>query len=763
MSEPEILTKENSNKESEEINTLYERIQEYQTSEQRYLRDIEKLKQELEEEKIKSGQNSNQNSNDIVIQERDDAIAQSQQKQNELQQKLQQIKELEEKIETINKENAEKFKDLETERDGYKKNNQLKQNNIENLEKKLKESYDKYFILENANKDVSALLEEKKQLEKQKKQIKTDLQEVSKKYDSLKQLCSENNLGQQILKKHLAEFEPKVQNDSVSTQLQSQSDSLDQMDGYDAQIKFTGIKQLLKYGADICLRFKKDSTQYQNALSKNVHLVSFLGLKNAGKSYWHSKLSKQIIKQGNLHATQGLNVNFCEKFWFVDSPGLGETLQNFSEVYNLQKEYQEVCTEIDTLSQQQEQEIDEEFKNKLISKKISLKNDMDNLKKEILDQQNEIYKEKMALENFIQSFIMEYSDVIIYVCDILNLEEQRYITQITQKIKKNNKNQQLIVCHNMKTIDNIPDFEKCIAKDIYNNFAIQFDEKVDFTKCAYKNFGYNIDDKDQQSSTTHVVFGKEGTEVAEKYNKKSIDYIFSSLENFAKQGTTQNMFDSFKNYTNKHIKEYIIWKSLKLDGQNEDETPQESELEPEFKVCHEKNKIYSLKHEMLEEKSIKCKDIITDFLGQKISDFESGARNCFYQVYKKEVERGITIKTILISVPGIKMVESVKTRMISDNNRQLRIMCVSIKYMKGESEKLLKEISVDQNDEEQDYLNNQKLQFQDVKFDIPICNIAESYMKGGEYDSLKAKSLDDFSVYKINVEIQKDEVSSDFD
>lgn len=48
----------------------------------------------------------------------------------------------------------------------------------------------------------------------------------------------------------------------------------------------------------------------------------------------------------------------------------------------------------------------------------------------------------------------------------------------------------------MKTIDNIPDFEKCIEKDIYNNFAIQFDEKVDFTKCAYKNFGYNYDDKD---------------------------------------------------------------------------------------------------------------------------------------------------------------------------------------------------------------------------------------------------------------------------
>lgn len=35
------------------------------------------------------------------------------------------------------------------------------------------------------------------------------------------------------------------------------------------------------------------------------------------------------------------------------------------------------------------------------------------------------------------------------------------------------------------------------------------------------------------------------------------------------------------------------------------------------------------------------------------------------------------------------MVESVKTRMISDNNRSLRIMCVSIKYKKGYSEKLL--------------------------------------------------------------------------
>ncbi|KRX09417.1 hypothetical protein PPERSA_04723 [Pseudocohnilembus persalinus] len=142
---------------------------------------------------------------------------------------------------------------------------------------------------------------------------------------------------------------------------------------------------------------------------------------------------------------------------------------------------------------------------------------------------------------------------------------------------------------------------------------------------------------------------------------------------------------------------------------------------------------------------------------------KSEAINFFYKVYKKEVEPGKTIKTILISVPGIKMVESVKTRMISDNNRQLRIMCVSIKYKEGQSEKLLKEISVDQNDEEQDYFNNQKLQFQDVKIDIPICNIAESFMKGGEYDSLRAKPLDEFSLYKINLEIVKDEDFSDFD
>ncbi|KRX09414.1 P-loop containing nucleoside triphosphate hydrolase [Pseudocohnilembus persalinus] len=525
------------------------------------------------------------------------------------------------------------------------------------------------------------------------------------------------------------------------------------MNGYDAQIKFTNIKQLLLKGADIQLRFKKGSTQYKKALSKNVHLVSFIGKIQTGKTFLHSKLSKKIIQQGNLHATQGLNVNFCEKYWFIDTPGLGETLQNFSEVYNLQKEYQEVCTKIDKLTSQQDQEVEKKLQIQLINIIQCLRNRIYELKKDILENQNEICKEKMAMENFIQSFIMQYSDVIIYVSDTLNLDEQRYITQITQKIQKNNKNQQLIVCHNMKTIDNIPDFEKCIEKDIYNNFAIQFDKKIDFTKCSYKNFGYSIDDTNMQSSTTHVVFGKEGTEVADKYNDKSMQYIFSCLENFAKQGSQQNIFDSFKNYTNKYIKEYIVWLGLQFDGQNEDENNQGSDLEPNFQVCYKKNKIYSLKHEMLDEKSIKCKDIITDFLGQNISDFESGARNCFYQVYKKEVEPGKIIKTILISVPGIKMVESVKTRIIDDNCRKLRIMCVSIKYIKGENEKLLKQISVDNSNEEQDYLNNQKLQFQDIKFDIPICNIADSYMRNGEYESLKAKLLDEFSLYKINIEI----------
>lgn len=52
-------------------------------------------------------------------------------------------------------------------------------------------------------------------------------------------------------------------------------------------------------------------------------------------------LIEKIINQGYLHATEGINITFDEKkkICYLDSAGLGETLQNFEGISNMVDQY----------------------------------------------------------------------------------------------------------------------------------------------------------------------------------------------------------------------------------------------------------------------------------------------------------------------------------------------------------------------------------------------------------------------------------------
>ncbi|KRW98358.1 P-loop containing nucleoside triphosphate hydrolase [Pseudocohnilembus persalinus] len=732
--------------------------------------------------------------NQILLQEKENHLKQIEEFQA---QKM----ELEEKYQQLNLQ-AQKQKqeaDLKQNESQQKinqqqKNSQILEQKLINQQKQIEDLKLDYSALQNANKDVASHLQDKKKLESVIQQQKKDLLNSEKKLNNLKKICSENQLGQQLLNK----FE-KLENQSqqqMNTGIQQQQpqdcqiiEKTNQMQGYDVKIEIKCLKLFLEKGANILSKYDKNSIQQQNLESKNVHIVSFLGLKNVGKSYWHSKLCKQVIQQGNLLATEGINGNFYDGFFFIDSPGLGETLQNFQKVYDEIEKFIKVSKEIDDLQylQNQDQNIDDLYKKELIDKKLMLKEKIENMKSEILNNQNELYKEKLALESFIQSFILEYSDIIIYVCDILTLEEQRYITQITQKIKENNKGQQLIVCHNMKSINNIADLQQCIKKDILHNFSIELNEKMSLDQCAYKNFSHLPRDKHDTSNVTHIVYGREGSIIEEKYNKKSIKYVQDFLKNFSKRGNQQNIFNSFKNFANKNIQQYIIWNKLQYNDQQEDE-----QQIPQFEVDYKQLKIVSLNQKMVEKSSIFCKDILTDFLGQKINDFGSGESKCFYEVYTKHLNKGSILKTIILSVPGINIVKgkficyvhiyiqflkyfyiniineefkfnlsffvfiAVKTVIVTNMNKQIRVLTIKIIYDLEKCREMLQTCKVMEGELEENFQNHQKLQFQDIKIDIPICPVQQSIQKYGQYSYKNQILHKDFSVYMINVEINYD-------
>lgn len=137
----------------------------------------------------------------------------------------------------------------------------------------------------------------------------------------------------------------------------------------------------------------------------------------------------------------------------------------------------------------------------------------------------EIMRDKLYTEEFIQTYIIKYSDILILVVGFLTFSEQKLIKRVYSNYKKLNKckNKNLLIIHNLQTFETNEKVKNYIDKILVNSATFKI-EKSTFNSLG-KFFKYYYDKDDR--SIKHLILAKDNTEAGNFYNPNTINFIIN--------------------------------------------------------------------------------------------------------------------------------------------------------------------------------------------------------------------------------------------
>ena len=240
-----------------------------------------------------------------------------------------------------------------------------------------------------------------------------------------------------------------------------------------------------------------------------------IGNGNKGKSFLLEKLSEYQIPKGFNVKTEGLSIRYGEekehKLAILDSAGQETPLLKINP------------------------KTKETIKD---SNPNGLNNDADNLKELMNENKFEEYcRDKLITELFIQKFIIYKSDILIVVIGIMTLNEQ----QLLARIKKEAKNKQIYVIHNLQNYQTHEQVNDYIENTLKNLFDINIEENI------YQKFLKNENEteqtyftkyfiekgksgEDEQKAPVHLILVNDYSEINEYYNKPTINFLKKEME-----------------------------------------------------------------------------------------------------------------------------------------------------------------------------------------------------------------------------------------
>ena len=216
---------------------------------------------------------------------------------------------------------------------------------------------------------------------------------------------------------------------------------------YDIIFDIDSLENLKQNGWKIIKATENGYEKYLDKKNKNCTLVSVLGSKNTGKSFILSKISNIEIPHGVNISTKGLSViypDYDDSVIFLDTTGLDAPLCEDDEFFNFDDE------EIN--------KIYEEKKNE--NKNVSIKDYI--CEDEYIIKITKLIRDKTLTNEFIKKFVINYSNVNIYVIDSeMDLKEQNFYKYFLEdKIN--------IIIHNLKTFK-----EKREVEDYINEYLLK--------------------------------------------------------------------------------------------------------------------------------------------------------------------------------------------------------------------------------------------------------------------------------------------------
>lgn len=263
---------------------------------------------------------------------------------------------------------------------------------------------------------------------------------------------------------------------------------------YDIIIKSDSFRHLKKepntenYGWNVVIR---DGFKYENAIKKELVIVSVIGNRNKGKSYMLSKLANIQLPCGTSVRTEGISAKYPEidntSLLVLDSAGFETAL-------------------VET----------EDFK---------LSNKIDPTTAE--EMKNEIARDRSVVELFTQKFVLSNSDVIIAVVSQLTFTEQQLLIRIKKEQLKGNK--KLLVLHNLYNFTTKQQVEDHIKNILLKSQTFSLEEKhyirFDTTEKSLNENDIYYHENENGKSIEHLIFARDDTEAGKYYNESSKRFL----------------------------------------------------------------------------------------------------------------------------------------------------------------------------------------------------------------------------------------------
>ena len=454
-----------------------------------------------------------------------------------------------------------------------------------------------------------------------------------------------------------------------------------QEDFYDIIIDVNSILNLKK-GWKIYMT-ESGLKKYIEYKDQQLIKIGILGNIDRGKTFILSQLSKILFPSGTSINTKGLSIKFPDlskgfdnrKYILLDSAGLETPILN-------------------------------------------IENEEENNDKNIIDNVN--FKQKardiLVTESFLQSFIINNSDILILVIDKLSFSEQKLINKIKSEIISNysKKKKNFYIIHNLKHYTKKSQVEEYIDQILNKSstFSVVKNDKVTSNKDKILNGVHFHEVYRNDIDTFHLLFAQDGSEAGNYYNPYTINFIEQQYDQSWEKGKF-DVIEELKANFSVNSKLYLEEKIDRNEFNSNEDT-----LE---------NKIIRIN----EDKQLTLKKCLIDEIGNAIFKMDHLEPKYNFFVHDNLFE-------IRVELPGNVVVNKVKAK-VSGENTCVEI-CGEKKYDK-----------VPKNVEDNEY-NNREF----GKFDLTIAFKTEKFKINQSKVEKKMKQGILFIQYPIDKDEEND-------
>lgn len=346
--------------------------------------------------------------------------------------------------------------------------------------------------------------------------FKNDIENYKKKQSELEQREKSNAIKEKELK--------KLEDQLNKTKNYIENDLKKKQSKWDMQfaIDIKNHKAIEYYDVIVCIDSilgiesgwkvkysEKGKEIYEKMKNKELVKVGVVGLRNKGKSWILQKFLNKDLPKGTSIKTEGLSIKYPNdediqknrNYILLDSAGTEEPLlDNDKKLLNMNQD-------------------------------------------EALNQLELIAKDKTSTELFLQQFITNTCDILLFVVGVLTYSEQKLLTKIHTILRHKKGYKKLFIIHNLQNFVKVKQVEDYLEEYLKHSATFALKETI-FTKTdknsldVGKNSKYFVEtfkknnEDDSSLQVFHLIMANEFDEAGSYYNDFAINYLKDHLNSF---------------------------------------------------------------------------------------------------------------------------------------------------------------------------------------------------------------------------------------